>query len=52
VFPRPFLHLSDRAIRSAVAVAMVAIALLQESLVVAFQLAVELHAEDAGFAGL
>ena len=47
MLPRPFLDLFDRAIRPAVAVAIASVAVLQEALVLAFQLAVELHAEDA-----
>src|SRR5205085_3931796 len=47
VLPSPFLDLLDRVIGSAVAVAVAAIASLQKPLVLAFQLAIELDAQDA-----
>jgi hypothetical protein len=46
VFARPVFDLGRRAVRPAVAVAVTAIALLQEALVFAFQLAVQFDAED------
>ena len=52
VLTRPFLDLLDCSIRPAVAVAITPIALLQVSLVVAFQLTVELHAQHARLARL
>jgi hypothetical protein len=44
---RPFLDLFHRAIGAAITVAIASIALLQKSLVLASQLAVELHAKDS-----
>ena len=47
LLPCPFLDLLDRAIGSAVAVAIATIAGLQKPLVLAFQLPIELDAQDA-----
>ena len=48
VLAGPFFDLLAAAIRSSVAVAIALVPFLQAALVVAFQLAVELHPEDAG----
>ena len=50
VFARPFLNLRLTAIGPAIAIGTTSIPLLQELLVLSFQLAVELHAKNARLA--
>lgn len=52
VLTSPLLNLFETPIRSAVAIAIAAIAFLEKALILAFQLPIELHAQNSGIAVL